>query len=88
MDKASVYGTGDSRFESWQGHFCDFVLAAVLSAVPNRGLECGWCSYGAICIEYSNVGMFWAAIENTTKNLRPFSWVRTDADQMLPWCNG
>ena len=21
MDKASVYGTGDSRFESWQGHF-------------------------------------------------------------------
>ena len=21
MDKASVYGTGDSRFESWQGQF-------------------------------------------------------------------
>ena len=21
MDKASVYGTGDSRFESWRGHF-------------------------------------------------------------------
>ena len=50
MDKASVYGTGDSRFEFWQGHFCDFVLAAVLSAVPNRGLEFGWYSYGAICI--------------------------------------
>ena len=22
MDKASAYGTGGSRFESWQGHFC------------------------------------------------------------------
>ena len=27
MDKAPVYGTGDCRFESYQGHFssfCDF----------------------------------------------------------------
>ena len=34
MDKASVYGTGDSRFESWQDHFF-----ATNEASPERRLR-------------------------------------------------
>ena len=34
MDKASVYGTGDSRFESWQGHLLLRQCVTLALAMP------------------------------------------------------
>ena len=42
MDKAPDYGSGDSRFKSWQGRFCVLISKSIHMHLPVRttGFSC------------------------------------------------